>query len=343
MRLERSGPGHGTSDRTLTVPATTARTGALLGLCLALGACSGPQSALDPGGVAAERIAELFWQMLAGAVVIWCMVLGTAVYASRRPPSAWSDSKALAMILWAGAILPTVVLAGLLVHGLRLMPELRVSNHSDLRIEVVGEQFWWRVTYQVPGQPPVVSANEIRMPAGATVEVVLDSPDVIHSFWIPSLAGKTDLIPGRTTRQQLKPSKPGIYRGACAEFCGSSHALMAMIAVVMEPADFEEWLAAEAGPAAPSPGRGADAFHAHGCGACHTVRGTKAAGVIGPDLTHLGSRHSVGAGILENTPDAIARFVAHTEALKPGVRMPAYAMLPGDELDALATWLDSLQ
>jgi cytochrome c oxidase subunit 2 len=314
---------------------------AALGI-LALSACTGPQSALDPAGEDAAGIAALFWQMLAGAAVIWCLVLGGSVLASWRGRSLWQVATALKVILWAGAVFPTVVLAGLLIHGLRLMPALRATE-SDLRIEVVGERFWWRVIYHQDGASPVVSANEVRLPAGATVEFVLSSPDVIHSFWIPPLGGKTDMIPGRTTRLVLRPTRIGVYRGACAEFCGASHALMALTAEVMAPDDFARWLEAEAGPAAVTAGPGPDAFLRHGCGACHSVRGTPADAVIGPDLTHLGSRHTVGAGILANSPTTIARFIAHAETLKPELRMPSYAMLPETELWLLADWLASLR
>jgi cytochrome c oxidase subunit 2 len=309
---------------------------------LALSACTGPQSALDPAGEDAAGIAALFWQMLAGAAVIWCLVLGGSVLASWHGRSLWQVSTALKVILWAGAVFPTVVLAGLLIHGLRLMPALRATE-SDLRIEVVGERFWWRVIYHRDGASPVASANEVRLPAGATVEFVLSSPDVIHSFWIPPLGGKTDMIPGRTTRLVLRPTRPGVYRGACAEFCGASHALMALTAEVMAPDEFASWLQAEAGPAAVTSGPGPDAFLRHGCAACHTVRGTEANAVVGPDLTHLGSRHTVGAGILANDPAAIARFIAHAETLKPELRMPSYAMLPEAELRTLADWLASLR
>jgi cytochrome c oxidase subunit 2 len=311
-------------------------------LTVALLGCTGPQSALDPAGSDAAQISLLFWQMLGAAAVIWCLVLGTAVYAARADRHPWRERTGLNMILFAGAIFPTLALAGLLIHGLRLMPELRAAG-EDLRIEVVGERFWWQVSYHLEGHPVVVSANELRMPAGASVEVTLSSPDVIHSFWIPPLAGKTDLIPGRTTRQSLRPTRPGVYRGACAEFCGSSHALMAMTAVVMEPDEFTRWLEAEARPAAASADPGEQVFRANGCAACHSIRGIAEGGMVGPDLTHLGSRHSVGAGILDNTPENIARFVARTEALKPGVRMPSYGMLPEDDLRALAIWLDGLR
>ncbi|MEN2977836.1 cytochrome c oxidase subunit II (plasmid) [Tistrella bauzanensis] len=318
---------------------------------LLTGGCTGIQSTLDPAGIGAERVASLFWVMLTGAGIIWVMVMAIAIHAARRkrPISLFTAKR---FIIAMGAIFPTVVLTALLVHGLRLMPELRTGG-GDLTIEVVGEQFWWRVVYHPPaGHPaagtPVVSANELRLPAGAEVDLVLNSPDVIHSFWIPAIGGKIDMIPGRTTRLTLKPTRPGIYRGACAEFCGTAHALMALTAEVMPQADFDRWLADQAGPArTPAPGtpaaRGARVFADQGCGACHSVRGTEAQGRIGPDLTRIGGRHSIGAGILPNTPARMADFISATTTVKPGVLMPPYGMLAPQALADLSAYLESLE
>jgi cytochrome c oxidase subunit 2 len=304
-----------------------------------LAGCAGRQSALDPVGEESAHIANLFWLMLAGAVVVWALVIGVAVFASRFQTKPLAERAGLRLILWSGAVLPTVVLAVLLIHAFRLMPLLRAPG-ADLHIDVVGEQFWWRVTYRPEGSAPIASANEIRMPVGARVEFRLDAPDVIHSFWIPSLGGKMDLIPGRTNRLTLRAEKPGIYRGACAEFCGTSHALMAFDVIVMEPEVFAAWLEQEAADARATRG---DAFTGNGCGACHTVRGTAANGIIGPDLTHFGSRRSVGAGTLLNTRDNLIRFITGTEAVKPGVRMPSFHALPPGEVAAIADYLGSLK
>jgi cytochrome c oxidase subunit 2 len=179
------------------------------------------------------------------------------------------------------------------------------------------------------------------------VEFQLESSDVIHSFWIPALGGKVDMIPGRRTRLVLKPTQTGVYRGVCAEYCGASHALMSFFVVVEREQDFERWLARQAEPAASPRGqtatRGGELFVANGCGACHSVRGTPADGVIGPDLTHVGSRHSVGAGVLETRADAFLQWLRRTNELKPSVLMPAFGMLPPDDLRALAVYLEGLK
>jgi cytochrome c oxidase subunit 2 len=316
-------------------------------LAAALGGCSGGQSALDPAGREAQDVAFLFWIMLAGAVVLWAAVVGVAVYAARIRPGQHAEWVGRALILGGGVALPLVVLTGLLVPGLAMIPGLRTPGGEALRVEVAGEQWWWRVAYRRPGKDPVSSANEIRLPLGTRVELELTSPDVIHSFWIPPLAGKVDMIPGRTNRLVVEPTRAGTFRGACAEFCGTSHALMAFAVVVMEPADFDAWLEREAAPAAAPPkgpaARGAALFEALGCGGCHAVRGTPAQGVIGPDLTHVASRQSLGAGILPNDHGSLVRWIAATGEVKPEVRMPAFGMLPRAELEDLARYLGSLR
>lgn len=311
-----------------------------------LAGCSGIQSALDPAGREAAEVAALFWAMLAGALVIWAAVVGVAVYATRFRPGPHEEWVGRALILGGGVALPLVVLTGLLVPGLAMIPALRAPG-GLLRIEVVGEQWWWRVIYHRPGAVPVISANEIRLPVGQRVELVLTSPGVIHSFWVPSLGGKVDMIPGRTNRLVLEPTRTGTFRGVCAEFCGTSHALMAFMVEAMEPAAFDAWLEREAAPAAPPPegaaARGAELFEALGCGGCHTIRGTEAGGTIGPDLTHLASRRSIGAGTLPNDHASLVRWVAATGEVKPEARMPAFGMLPQAELDDLAAYLGSLR
>jgi cytochrome c oxidase subunit 2 len=199
------------------------------------------------------------------------------------------------------------------------------------------------VSYQPKNGPGVESANEIRMPVGERVEFMLDAADVIHSFWIPSLGGKVDMIPGRTNRLVLHATKPGAYRGVCAEFCGPSHALMALSVVVMERVEFDRWLTEQRGNAAATKTRGAEAFLAQGCGACHAVRGTEARGTVGPDLTHFGERATVGAGIMRNERDSVVRFIRETEIIKPGSRMPSYSMLTAEEANAIADYLGSLK
>jgi cytochrome c oxidase subunit 2 len=320
-------------------------TGALL-----LAGCGGPQSALDPAGRGAESIADLFWWMTAGAILIWLAVIGLAFYAVRARPEAHGRRQADLLIIGGGAVIPTVVLSGLLAYGLALMPPLLApAPEGSLRIAVSGEQWWWRVRYLTPGGNggAVELANEIRLPVGEPVEFHLESPDVIHSFWVPTLGGKIDMIPGRSNRLTLEPTRTGVFRGACAEYCGTSHALMSFYVVVLEKADFAAWLEQQRGPAQPPAQplaeRGQEVFLASGCGACHAVRGTPADGAVGPDLTHVGSRVSLGAGILPNEPDAFLRWIAHTEGVKPGVLMPGFGMLPPEDLRALAVYLEGLK
>lgn len=316
---------------------------------LALAGCSSAQSTLDPAGVEAESIARLFRIMAVGAALVWATVVGIALYAGLLRPQPHSRRSARWLILAGGVIIPTVTLGALLLYGLVLMPQLRApAPHEGLRIAVSGEQWWWRVDYHVPGRDaPVTLANEVRLPVGERVAFELSSPDVIHSFWIPPLGGKLDMTPGRTTTLVLEPTRTGTFQGVCAEYCGTSHARMEFLAVVMEPDSFSRWLEAQAAPARPPTGplarRGSAAFLEHGCGACHTVRGTTAAGGVGPDLTHVGSRLSLAAGTLPNDAAAFRRWIDQPHQVKPDVLMPAFGMLPDDDLDAIAAYLEGLQ
>jgi cytochrome c oxidase subunit 2 len=313
---------------------------------LVLASCDGAQSALAPAGREAERIAALFWWMAGGAAVVWAALVALGVYAVRARLDPGHHRWAAMWIIGGGAVVPSVVLAVLLAFGLDLLPELLApAPAGSLRVSVAGERWWWRVRYETP-QGPVELANEVRLPVGEPVEFHLESGNVIHSFWIPSLGGKVDMIPGRRTRLTLRPAVTGRFRGQCAEYCGIGHALMGFPVVVMEKGEFERWLQAQAQPARPAAGaaaRGQEAFQAHGCGACHAVRGTAARGVIGPDLTHVGGRLSLGAGLLPNGRGALVGWLADPEHQKPGVLMPSYGMLPPEELHALAVYLEGLE
>ncbi|KQT85473.1 cytochrome c oxidase subunit II [Aurantimonas sp. Leaf443] len=318
---------------------------------LALSACAGPQSTLTDAGTESAAVAWLFWIMLAGAVVIWLLVMGLSVYATKINPAAHSEKTGLRLIAWGGVVFPTVVLAVLIVWGLEKMPEFRGEGEGP-KIAVSGERFWWRVAYGVEGEPGVVkslpaggveSANELWLPVGRRTEILLGSPDVIHSFWVPSIAGKTDTIPGRVNRIVLEPTREGVYNGVCAEFCGEAHAQMAFRVIVVPPAEYEAYVARQAQGAAVPQGPGFDAFMKNGCNACHSVRGTPAAGQIGPDLTHVGSRKTIGAGTLPLSAQNLSQFIAVTEHVKQGVEMPSYSMLPASEIDAMAQWLEGLK
>lgn len=332
----------------ITTIARLALTCALVAPVLPLAGCRGIQSALEPSGVDAARIATLFWWMAGGSVIVWVLVIALAAYYARHPTGTTDRRRDRLLIVGGGVLLPLVTLTALLVYGLAMIPPtVARAPGGSLQVRVVGEQWWWRVSYLRAGAPEIVTANEVRLPVGEPVQFILDSDNVIHSFWIPSLAGKMDMIPGRTTWLTLRPTTTGVFRGACAEYCGTSHALMAFYVEVMTRDAFQRWLEGQAAPAGTPAGgmaaRGADLFQSNGCGACHTVRGTPARGAIGPDLTHVGGRLSVGAGILPSDPGAFRRWIAHTEDLKPGVHMPAFGMLPDDDLHALAAYLHGLK
>ena len=310
----------------------------------ALAGCEGVQSALDPAGREAAELLDLFWVMLAGAVVIWIALNGTFFLLAVVKRGPMSRRWAEVLIIGGGVVFPTVGLGALLVGALPYLTELRPLP-GEPTVRVTGEKWWWRVHYLTAGGE-VRSANELRLPVGRVTEVSLGSDKVIHSFWIPSLSGKMDMFPGRETRLSLEPFRTGVFRGQCAELCGTGHALMAFPAVVMEPAEFEAWLANEAGPAAPPADerarRGLDVFLSEGCGACHAIRGTPAEGAFGPDLTHVGSRLTIGAGTLPNTVEDFAVWIAETHAVKPEVDMPEYELIGPEALAALAYYLDGL-
>ncbi|MBD8679453.1 cytochrome c oxidase subunit II [Sphingomonas sp. CFBP 13720] len=317
---------------------------ALIG-ALALSSCNRHQSALTVFGEEASTVRHLTIVMLIGAIVIAAGVAVLMVIAVRAPEGKLTLPKGMRLIGWLGGVIPTIVLLSLLLYSLPAMRPLPVAN-TDLRIAVQGEQFWWRVRYQPSGAPPVVTANEIRVPVGRVVQFDLTAGDVIHSFWIPGLAGKMDMIPGRTNRLVVKATKAGRFRGVCTEFCGLSHALMAFEVVAMPPAAFDAWLAGQRRPAAPATAAanpGARVFAAQGCAGCHAIVGTDAQGVIGPDLTHVGSRAALGAGTVPMTRAALTRFIVNAPAVKPGSRMPAYPHLSPADADAIAAYLESLQ
>jgi cytochrome c oxidase subunit 2 len=314
-----------------------------------LSGCTGIQSALAPSGIAAREIAALWWTMATGAVVIFILVLGTAFYAVKVGPERHSRRVAYLLILGGGIALPLVILSTLLIYGFRLDPALTAPVAPQaLRIKVTGKQWWWEVHYAMADTPEtVISANELRIPVGERVEVTLQSADVIHSFWVPRLAGKLDMIPGHSNRLVLQADRPGVYRGQCAEFCGQAHALMAFYVIAEPPARFAAWFAHEARPAplpnTPNLARGRALFLDSGCGTCHTIRGTPAAGRFGPDLTHIGGRYSLAAGILPNNVGTLAGWIADSQNLKPGNHMPSFTIFTGEELRVLAAYLESLK
>jgi cytochrome c oxidase subunit 2 len=223
----------------------------------------------------------------------------------------------------------------------------RLPLKDAVNIEVVAHQWWWTVRYvDGPVSETFETANELHIPVGRPVVVKLNADDVIHSFWVPSLAGKRDLIPGRTATVAFQADKPGLYRGQCAEFCGFQHAFMAFDVHAHEPAAYEAWrrqqLALPPPPATPQTVRGKQLMETLTCAMCHTVQGTQAQGKRAPDLTHLASRRTLAAGTLPNTPENLASWIQDPHKHKPGVNMPAH-QLSGEDLAALVAYLGTLK
>lgn len=304
-----------------------------------------PPPVLDPAGPFAGPVAMVAWVLFVMAAVVMVVVLaalGIALFGPRR----WRRRVAGERLVWIGGLVfPVVVLTGLLVYGLGVTARISDAPRAgEMRVRVTGEMWWWRVAYlDDQGRETVQDANEVHIPAGRPIVLELESADVIHSVWIPRLGGKTDMIPGRRNFMRIQADQPGVYAGQCAEYCGGPHALMGLVVVAHDPADFAAWRVKQAGPAALSSMPGAAVFTASGCGACHTIRGTEANGLAGPDLTHVGSRQTLGAGILPNNQGTMAGWIADSQGLKPGNRMPSYPVLTGQELRDAAAYLDSLK
>lgn len=314
-----------------------------------LGGCqsAASPSALDPQGPGAARIASLWWILLAAGSAIFVVVMVLlAVALLRRSDRATLHAPAggTRMILLGGVAMPIVVLSGVLALTVNTLLALSAPAANDeMVVEVIGHQFWWEVRY--PGHN-VLTANEIHIPAGTPVRVRLASQDVIHSFWAPELHGKLDMIPGQTNTLWLQADRPGVFKGVCAEFCGVQHAKMTFLVIAQPQAEFAAWIAQQQRPAMlpiePIAQRGLEVFLRAGCVECHTVRGTDATGNLGPELTHVGSRRTLGAGIMANNPGNLGGWIAGPQHIKPGSLMPP-TPLAGDDLQALVTYLSGLQ
>ena len=304
-----------------------------------------PPAVFDPAGPYSEPVTTLAWALLLGGTAVLFMVLAAlwaALFGSAKLKARLGGERAIWIL---GFAFPAVVLTCLLVWGLTLTSSLSATRVTgqEMRVKIIGEMWWWRVHYQdEEGRETLRDANELHIPVGTPVLLELEAADVIHSFWVPRLGGKMDMIPGRTNRLLIQADKPGIYKGQCAEYCGGPHALMGFIVVAHAPADFARWRASRL-PASEGKGAGLSLFLSSGCAACHTIRGTPANGLAGPDLTHVGSRQTLGAGILPNNPGTMAGWIADAQAIKPGNRMPAYHQFGGEELRAISDYLATLK
>jgi cytochrome c oxidase subunit 2 len=320
------------------------------------------QSALHPAGPQAERIINLWWLMfwVTGAVFVVVMgFLAAALARGRRPGGGGAADlpdvrpepgreRGMSRAVLAGVGLTIVILFVFLVHSFLTGRALdSVSAREHLTVKVVGHQWWWEVQYENATAAYVLTtANEIHLPLGRPVLFKLTSTDVIHSFWVPNLHGKTDLVPGHENVTWLRADREGTFRGQCAEFCGHQHAHMAFTVVVEPYEKFKAWYDAQlkpaAEPAGPSQAQGRHVFLSSPCVMCHTVRGTDAGSRVGPDLTHVASRGTLAAGTLQNTREHLAGWVADSQQFKPGNRMPPNRLEPAD-LQALLDYLQSLK
>jgi cytochrome c oxidase subunit II len=306
------------------------------------------QSVLDPHGPMAGRIHDLWLILFGVSVVVWVavMLVLLLIFLRRKRESPASLQELGRSVAIAIGITAVTVL-GILVASILTGGAIASVPANSLELSVVGHQWWWEIEYSgIPANRTVKTANEIHIPAGRPVRLKLSSRDVIHSFWIPNLRGKIDLIPSHINTTWIQADKPGVYRGQCAEFCGFQHAHMAVTLIAEDDSAYQQWyegqLRQAAEPAQESHMRGRDIFMNSPCVVCHSIRGTEARGAVGPDLTHLASRTTLAAGTLPNTRGNLAGWVVDAQSTKPGSRMPPMSLQPQD-LEPLLDYLGSLR
>jgi cytochrome c oxidase subunit 2 len=309
--------------------------------------CGGPGSMLNAKGSEADRVAGVWWLMFGLAAAVYVVVAGFILYACTRGRRTGGRASALRehWLIWIGGIaVPVVILAILAVVTVDSTSALRNASPDELRINVVGKLWWWSVRYPDAG---VTTANEIHVPAGQPLDIHLTSDNVIHSFWVPELAGKEDTVPGQPNDLRFTANTVGRYAGRCAEFCGLQHSHMGIEVIVQTPADFGRWLARRQltprEPVSEDAAIGQVVFQREACAGCHTIKGTDAQGKFGPDLTDVGSRRTLGAGTIANTPGNMAEWLRDAPGLKPGISMPAFGSLSPRDLTALTEYLESLK
>jgi cytochrome c oxidase subunit 2 len=320
-----------------------------------------------PAGPAAHTLAQLGWLVLGVFTLISVLMWALLLLVIRRPQGTlaehapWNARGDLTWVSLGGFIGPSLILGVIFVISLVTMSAVPASGahgpeemtngmHQSMSpaIQVIGHQFWWEVRYPANGaDQEIVTANEIHLPVGRMVEIQLISRDVIHSFWVPQLHGKVDLIPGVDNRIRLQADNPGLYHGACAEFCGRQHAHMLLLVSADADADFDAWKAQQRAaappPQMPEAVLGQQMFMKHECAICHAIRGTEAKSQVGPDLTHVAGRRGIAANAFWNNTGNLEAWVTHAQSLKPGSAMPDVTAFNGDELRALVAYLQSLR
>ena len=305
---------------------------------------------LHPAGPAAAQIAWLWWVLFAVCAAVFAIVmalLAFAIFCRPREPRETSPLDSTSplgnrFIIVSGIAIPAVILLAILVISVKAQVALELPK-TDLTVRVSGHMWWWEVRYPDQG---IVIANEIYIPVGEPVRVELVSADVVHSLWVPNLQGKMDLLPDKTNTTWLTADRAGTFQGACAEYCGIQHALMRLVVVALPRDEFDAWLAARRQPPAVEQSdllrRGREVFFASSCHNCHAIAGTQAVGARGPDLTHLGSRRTLGAGVLPNNRENLSDWITNPQAIKPGNLMPSTRIDPED-LRGLVEYLQSLK
>ncbi|MEA2933001.1 MAG: cytochrome c oxidase subunit [Actinomycetota bacterium] len=335
--------------------------GATVVVVVVLPACGrGSPSILDHHGPEARHVAGVWWLMFGLAAVVYVVVAGLVVIAIVRgrgdhpgPPAGESAAEPTvaaasgpseSAFIWAGGIVaPVAILALLAVVTVNTTKDLRRPERGELTVEVTAKRWWWDVRYPESG---VATASEIHIPVGRPIHVVLRSDNVVHSFWVPQLAGKLDAVPGQTNHLRFQASEAGTYLGECAEYCGIQHARMGFEVIADTPADFDRWLArrssAGTGPTTEQAAEGQRVFMREACAGCHTIRNTEAVGRIGPDLSDFGSRRWIGSVTVPNNTGNLAGWISDSQTIKPGNLMPPISLEP-DELSAIVAYLESLK
>lgn len=339
----------------------------LLGACaLPLAGCDMVQSTFHTAGPAAVHIAVLAWfeviLFLVITAIMWALI-GYAFYRRRGSLATHEPISATGGEMWiaiGGLGIPLVVLSVLFVWGLGLlasfpihgmqggMSQAQMARMMKPEIRIIGHQWWWEIQY-LNDDPSLqfTTANELHLPVGRPVNIEVETRDVMHSFWIPALHGKVDLIPSQANYIRLEASRTGEFTGLCAEYCGDEHALMRLLAVVQQPADYEAWKQAQlkpgAEPTTPQAIAGKQIFLGAPCALCHTVRGTSAGGTVAPDLTHIGSRKMIASDVYPNNNAWLEAWIIHAQSLKPDCLMPNLTQFTGPQLQDLVAYLRQLQ
>ena len=312
-------------------------------------------AALDPKGPEAAAVSGLIWSFTELCAIIWVLVVAALLIGitwrhKDRPDPAEASPLAERRVSWIVSSL--AVVTGLIVISLTVISfaaQQRIFGEANpaVNIDVIGHQWWWEVRYSDPDPSrTVVTANELHIPVGQLVHLKLTSVDVIHSFWVPSLMGKADLVPGRTNELSFTADKAGVYTGSCAEFCGLQHTHMGIRVFADAPAAFDQWKARQVSaalePSTDVQKAGQAAFMSNPCSTCHAVRGTEAGGTLGPDLTHLASRSTIAAGTADLNRGTLAAWISDPQNMKPGTNMPTMKIEPHD-MNNLVDYLMGLQ